>query len=241
MKLTKRSFLAGTSAALLSAVAQTRTSAEVLHRCGLVEIRTMPEGGVGIYGWQDLVPNDEPVISPRSDSKFVITASFEDKILEVHERDQTGGYTPRVIWPVVTPDPSELPGVVDGAVYRIETSPTWDPSPTLRRKYQAYRSDHPDEDLPPLPAGTVPYGHPGNPMGERKIRADWRGRYPASAVLHGTTGYPIELCGAETSGCVRLHNNWIVMLVDQILGGGNHALSVGVECILTPQSIARRA
>lgn len=240
MKLTRRAFLAGSGAALVSASAQASTDAGLLHRCGVVEMRTAANGEVGIYGWQDLAPNNEPVIWPRKPSRFVITSSFEDKILEVHERDEQGGYFPRGIWPVVTPEPSELPGTVDGSVYRIETEPNWNPSANLRRKYLNYRLEHPEEELPLLPAGTVPYGHPGNPMGERKIRANWRGRYPASAVLHGTTGYPVELCSAETAGCVRLHNQWIVSLVDDVLGGVDFALSAGVECILTPQSIARR-
>ena len=240
MNLKRRTFLAGSGAALVSAAAHSNASAELLHRCGVVEMRTHQNGGVGIYGWQDLKPNDVPVISPRRRPMFVITASFEDKILEVHQLDTSGEYFPRGIWPVVTPYPEELPGTIDGTVYRIETEPNWHPSANLRRKYENYRQEHPEENLPPLPAGMVPYGHDGNPMGERKVRANWRGRYPASAVLHGTTGYPIELCGAETAGCVRLHNDWIVALVDNILGGVDHALSAGVECIFTPEPIARR-
>lgn len=239
MKPTRRAFIAGSAASLATTAAHAQS--QVVYQCGVVEMRPRPDGSVGIYGWQDLVPNSEPVISPRHDSRFVITSSFADKVLEVHERDARGYYHPRAIWPVVTPEPSELPGTVDGSVYRIDTRPDWNPSSSLRRKYETYRRDHPEEYLPPLPGGTVPYGHPANPMGQRKIRADWRGRYMASAVLHGTSGYPVEFCNAETSGCVRLHDQWIITLVDQVLGGVDRALSDGVECIFTPQRIARRA
>lgn len=239
MKLTKRDFLLGTGATLLSTAAQAADTREVLHRCGVVEMRQGENGKVDMLGWKDMVPNERPAIAPQGRPHFVVTSSFQDKILEVHEMGAKGNYEPRIIWPSVTPDSYKLGGTVHGRVYQIDMRPEWYPSGRLRQKYEDYRRENPGEDLPPLPNGRIPYGHPGNPMGERKIRANWRGRYIASAVLHGTTGYPVELCGVETSGCVRLYNDWIIKLVDEVLGGPNEALRAGVEVILTPQRIAR--
>ena len=141
----------------------------------------------------------------------------------------------------MTPEPYKLRGTVHGRVYQVDTKPSWFPSNNLRRKYETYRRENPGDNLPPLPRGGIPYGHPGNPMGERKIRANWQGRYLASAVLHGTTGYPVQFCGVETSGCVRLYNEWIVKLVDEVLGGAGNAVSAGTEVILTPRSITQSA
>ena len=240
MRMSRRNFIAGAGAALAPGIAAAQDGA-VLHRCGVLEMREKPGGEVGLYGWQDLIPNDEPVIDPRGRPTFVVTSSFQDKILEVHERHGDFDYEPLGIWPVVTPEPAELPGTIHGPVYRIDTEPDWYPSARLRRKYEVYRREHPEEDLPPLPGGRIPYGHPANPMGQRKIRANWRGRYPKSAVLHGTTGYPIELCGEETAGCVRIFDDWIVELVDKVLRGPEFAVDAGVEVILTPLPIARYA
>ena len=202
--------------------------------------RATSNGGVGIYGWKKLVANDQPVFNTHRGSKFIATVSFRDKIMEVHERS-SAGYRPVAIWPVVTPEPYKLRGTVFGSVYQIDMRPEWYPSSSLRQKYNFYRAQHPEEALPPLPGGGVPYGHPGNPMGERKIRANWGGRYMQSAVLHGTTGYPVELCGVETSGCVRLYNTWIIDLVDRVLGGPQNAIASGTDLILTPLSIKRSA
>ena len=76
---------------------------------------------------------------------------------------------------------------------------------------------------------------------ERKIRANWRGQYDPSAVLHGTKGYPVELCGVDTAGCVRLYNEWIIDLVDRVLGGPESAIASGTDLIITPLSIKRSA
>lgn len=241
MRLTKRAFLAGSGAALLSSAANARSRDDVLHRCGSVEIRPTASGGVGIYGWKELIPNDRPVFESRRGSKYIVTISFADKILEVHEKGGNGQYRPTAIWPVVTPEPYKLRGTIHGAGYQIDMKPEWYPSSNLRRKYEAYRRENAGDDLPPLPYGGVPYGHPGNPMGERKIRANWGGRYLSSAVLHGTTGYPVELCGVETSGCVRLYNEWIIDLVDRVLGGPGNAIASGLDVILTPRTITGKA
>lgn len=240
MKLTKRSFLAGSGATMVSTAVSVANESTPLHRCGLVEMRTTPDGGVGMYGWDQLAPNEKPVFDPERGARFIVTASFRDKIMEVHE-GQHGVYFPVAIWPVVTPEPYELPGTVFGSVYQIDMLPEWYPSNSLREKYEAYRAQHPEEALPPLPSGSVPYGHAGNPMGERKIRANWSGRYDPSAVLHGTTGYPVELCEVDTAGCVRLYNDWIIDLVDRILGGPENAIASGTDLIITPQSIKRAA
>ena len=216
MKLTKRSFLAGSGATMVSTAVSVANESTPLHRCGLVEMRTTPDGGVGMYGWDQLAPNEKPVFDPERGARFIVTASFRDKIMEVHE-GQHGVYFPVAIWPVVTPEPYELPGTVFGSVYQIDMLPEW------------------------YPSNSVPYGHAGNPMGERKIRANWSGRYDPSAVLHGTTGYPVELCEVDTAGCVRLYNDWIIDLVDRILGGPENAIASGTDLIITPQSIKRAA
>ncbi|RMF40038.1 MAG: hypothetical protein D6754_04100 [Alphaproteobacteria bacterium] len=237
--LGRRGFLAGGLAVLAAgpALASTiDTRGRLLAKCGKIEIREMPDGQIGIFHWEKLKPNPEPIIAPLSNPRWVLTASFKDRLMELHEK-QGDKYVARGIWPVVTPAPWRLGGqTVHGRAYKVEMQPSWYPSASLRRKYNLYRVQNPEENAPPLPPGAVPYGHPGNPMGERKIRFRWfKGHYMPSAVLHGTGGYPVQMCTEETSGCVRLYNDWIVKLVTEL--GGPNTIEDGVEMILTPRSL----
>ena len=84
--------------------------------------------------------------------------------MEVHE-GQDGVYFPVAIWPVVTPEPYELPGTIFGSVYQIDMVPEWYPSNSLRGEIRSLSC--PSTQRRPyhtLPSGSVPYGHPGNPM-----------------------------------------------------------------------------
>lgn len=85
-------------------------------------------------------------------------------------------------------------------VSRKAVNPTWTPTPLMRR------------ENPKLP-GSVPGGHPRNPLGVRAL-------YLGSTMyrIHGTDA-PWSIGKAVSKGCIRMHNAHVVDLYNKVRVG----------------------
>lgn len=174
-----------------------------------------PNGKKGIHGGQFVPESDLPFWSNKV---HVITINYATKELMYYKRG-FGGHEPVIGYAVVTPSPDTLPkDVVRGIVTKIDTAPTWCPTPNIRRV------------MTHLPAGCLSYGHPLNAMGEVKFEIKWEVPGWEFIRLHGTEGYADDgrFWEVNTFGCTRLQNEAIVDLVELL---GPNALKEGIEVI----------
>lgn len=85
-------------------------------------------------------------------------------------------------------------------ISRKAVNPTWTPTPLMRR------------ENPKLP-GSVPGGHPKNPLGVRAL-------YLGSTMyrIHGTDA-PWTIGKAVSKGCIRMHNAHVIELYNRVRVG----------------------
>lgn len=171
-------------------------------RYGRFIIEEKGEGYI-VYGGEFIPPKAMPKLVSAT-KPHVQVVDYSQKTLSYYRRNAQGSYDPVVGFAVVTPDPSYLPSeVVRGMVERVNTAPSWCPTPNIRKVRIAEGS--------PLPPGCLPFGHELNAMGLFKLEIVWqvprhlRGEWSTIRV-HGTGGYPRNFWTEETFGCTRLEN-----------------------------------
>ncbi len=186
------------------------------YEYGRFEVLVRPDGSQSIRGGK-YVPESKPNI----DSKYqnVIYINYKEKTLEFFRLNYFGFYEPIVGYAVVTPSADKLPmDVVRGIVTKIDTNPTWCPTPNIRRT------------MTHLPPGCLPPGHKDNAMGAVKFEIVWNVKGWELHRVHGTDGYPLgDFWNEETFGCTRLLNKDI-WDTTQLLGP--FAVKEGIEIIV---------
>lgn len=191
-------------------------------------IETYPHGRFNVLVFKDGsrvidggVFFDLPLLTFSAQGKHVFVINYQTKELMYYRRGDKG-YDPVIGYAVVTPSADVLSqSIVRGKVTMIDTKPPWTPTANIRRKH------------PYLPAGTIPYGHPDNAMGEAKFVISWQGvKGWEFKHVHGTSGYPSgNLWEESTFGCTRLENRAILKLLD-LLGPKDLAVKEGIEVIV---------
>jgi len=120
-----------------------------------------------------------------------IIVSFGDRRLyHITSRGQAMSY------PIAVPRPqSRWQGTLRVSQKRV--NPSWTPTPKMRR------------ENPKLP-GTVPGGHPRNPLGVRAL-------YLGSTLyrIHGTDA-PWTIGKNVSKGCIRMHNSHVIELYNRV-------------------------
>lgn len=189
------------------------TTAEYMYGMFLVKVagdRQVVEGGV-------FVP--PPLLPLATKAAHTIFVNYTTKELTYYRRTSSGTYESVIGYAVVTPLPDALPQeVVRGRVRYIDLSPTWCPTPNIRRKYPEYSK------------ACYEFGHPKNAMGVAKFLIAWDTKGFEVVRLHGTGGYPRgNFWDEETSGCTRLENTAMLRLIELL---GPNAVAEGVEVVL---------
>jgi hypothetical protein len=183
------------------------------HTTQAREPRFTVEGNT-LYGGR-FSPESEPV-STHFNANHRIVVSFSEKTLRYFRRDGET-WQGMLGFAVITPKPREIPQPeVVGRVRRIDQTPQWCPTDTIRRA------------KPELPAGCLPYRHPKNPMGTAKFLIDWPIASWQYVRLHGHKTYPSNWQSVDTFGCVRLLDP---AMEELIVTMGANAVSEGIVVI----------
>lgn len=184
------------------------------YKYGRFTVLVSPEGQEILGG----VFKPETLLPAPTKYAHVIFINYVSKELSYY-RLTKDRYEPVIGFAVVTPSADVLSqSIVRGKVTRIDTKPPWTPTANIRKKHQY------------LPAGTIPYGHPDNAMGEVKFEISWDVPGWSLKRIHGTKGYPEgNFQNAETFGCTRLQNDAIKNLVTLL---GPNAVNEGIEVIV---------
>ena len=180
------------------------------------------EGGV-------FVPS--PSLPLEAMAAHTIFINYTTKELTYYHRTSSGAYEPVIGYAVVTPLPNTLPQeVVRGRVRHIDLTPTWCPTPSIRKKYPEYSKS------------CYEFGHPKNAMGVAKFLIAWDTKGFDIVRLHGTGGYPRgNFWDEETSGCTRLEDSAMLRLIELL---GPNAAAEGIEVVLfrgtVPRGVGRK-
>ena len=119
----------------------------------------------------------------RTNARYCLEADSGQRRLSLYENGRGV-----IAWDIIMQSPGR---VMRGQVIDIDLSPSWCPTPSIRRAY------------PDLPPGCLPPGHPQNAMGEVKISMN--GDFAGTAIrIHDTRGFGPEWPNEDSAGCVRV-------------------------------------